>query len=64
MKIGGGEGPFLEKGPLSPSKPPPLPPKTFVWVNGMRGCAASRFGGVRLPVLRQKKRFRYGNGGV
>ena len=27
-KIGGGEGTFLEKGPLAPSKPPPLPPKT------------------------------------
>ena len=27
-RFGGGEGTFLKKGSLSPSKPPPLPPKT------------------------------------
>ena len=27
MKIGGGEGPFLEKGALAPSKTSPTPPK-------------------------------------
>ena len=30
--IGEGEGTFLEKGSLPPSKPPPLPPKTFALI--------------------------------
>ena len=30
--MGGGEGTLLEKGSLSPSKPPPLPPKTFDFI--------------------------------
>ena len=33
-KIGRGEGPFLQKGALSPPKPSPLPPKTFDWWGG------------------------------
>ena len=31
-RLGGGEGTFLQKGSLSPSKPPPLPPKTFTLI--------------------------------
>ena len=31
-RLGGGEGTFLKKGSLSPSKPPPLPPKTFTLI--------------------------------
>ena len=39
MKIGEGEGPLLKKGPLPFPKPHPLPPKTFVRVNGVEGGA-------------------------
>ena len=41
MIIGGGEGSFLKKGALSPSKPPPLPPKTFVKVDAETGSKAA-----------------------
>ena len=36
-KIGEGEGPLLKKGPLPFPKPHPLPPKTFVTVDGVKG---------------------------
>ena len=45
MKIGGGEDPFLEKGVLSPSKPPSLPPKTFDLIESL-------FTGVRVSAER------------
>lgn len=41
MKIGRGEGPLLEKGPLPPPKPTPSPPKTFDFIESLfEGSAA------------------------
>ena len=48
---GRGEGTLLEKGSLSPSKPPPLPPKTFDFIESP------------LSILLDKKAFlRMGEG--
>ena len=51
----GGRGTFQERSPFPPPNLPLSPPKIFVWVNGVRGGVAACFGGVRLPVVRQKK---------
>lgn len=40
-----GEGPLLEKGPLPPPKPTPLPPKTFDFIESLFG------GGTGIPVF-------------
>lgn len=53
MKIGEGEGPLLKKGPLPFPNPPPLPPKTFVKVDDVRGSRERLNLGVRPPAARK-----------
>ena len=50
MKLGGERGPSGE-GPLSPPKPTPLPPKTFVKVDDDRG-GVTIIGCMNVPRLR------------
>lgn len=56
MKIGEGEGPLFQKGPLPFPKPPSLPPKTFVRVNGVKGGAKGwSLAGVSRQKVKEKK---------
>ena len=45
-RLGGGEGTFLKKGSLSPSKPPPLPPKTFTLIESPLAAFPGAKGGA------------------
>ena len=45
-RLGGGEATFLKKGCLSPSKPPPLPPKTFTLIESPLAAFPGAKGGA------------------